>query len=543
MDVEELRLQLARREAELEAMRRVNEAMGSAFGSQEMLQGIAEIGRQVTDTDVCEIYLIPENGEELVLKASTENQDLIDKVSVKIGEGITGMVALERQPVGVNQDAYKDPRSKYVPILHEEDYESFLAVPLLVRDKLLGVITVRTTEPHDYSPEEEMLLAGVAGQVSGTIETMSRLSELEHQAVQYRTLAHVGRMLSSTAYLEEILQLLVSETSRQMNYRVCTLRLLDEESQELLLHASIATSRAYLNKPSIKLGESVAGVAVKENRTVTVEDVQSSPDYLFPEIAREQGLRSLICVPLTLAGKALGVLSCYKGQRHNFTRDEIRTLETIAGQAAIAVSHARLSARDTLMQEMHHRVKNNLQQIASLLRMSMQHSEQKPLEEHLAESLNRIQAIATVHDLLSRDDLEFVRLKAVAEAILMNLIQGFAPPDCHIRVAIEGEDVRLPMNQANHVALVLNELAQNAIEHGFIGGGEYVIEISIGVQQDHVEIQVRNNGRPLPDGFDLASSKGMGLSICESIVRSGLAGKFAITQADMTVAVFTFHRG
>ena len=538
-----LRQELARKEAELDAMRRISEATGSAFGSQEMLQGLAEIGRSVTDTDVCEIYLLTEDENELVLRASTENQPLIERVRIRVGEGITGRVALERKPVGISRRAYSDPRAKYYAILHEEEFESFLAVPLEVREKVIGVITVRTRAPHEYSREEEMLLASVAGQVAGAVEHLDRMTRLEHQASQFRALAQVSRMITSSAYLEEILQLLVSEIARHLSYKVVTIRLLNEDTQELVLHASQSTSRAYLNKPSIRVGQSIAGLAVKENRTITLADVQASDQYLFPEIAKEQGVRALMCVPLTVAGKALGVLSCYTGSNREFTQDEIRTLETLAGQAAIAVSHARLTARNTLMQEMHHRVKNNLQQIASLLRMQLRQAGDAVLSEHLHESLNRIQAIAAVHDLLSRDDLEFVHLRKVAEAIMRHLLQSYAPPDCRIDWEIVGDDILLPMNQANHVALVLNELLQNAIQHGIGSRDEGRIEIEIAVQDERISVTVRNDGEPLPEGFDPSKARGLGLQIVENLIRSGLAGRFSLRRCKMTEAEFSFQRG
>jgi len=538
-EAEALRQELARKEAELDALRRISEAIGSAFASKEMLLGIAEIGESVTDTDVCEIYLTGPDGDELILRASTENQDLVDKVRIRVGEGITGMVAQTRSPVGISRKAHLDPRSKYFPTLHEEEYESFLSVPLVVRDRVIGVINVRTRTPHDYTPEQEMLLASVANQVAGSWERLDRVIKLEHQASQYRALAHVSQTITSSAYLEEVLQLLVSEVARHLNYKVCTIRLLDQESDELVLHASQSTSRAYLSKPSIKVGESVAGVAVKENRPVTVTDVQTSGQYLFPEIAKEQGLRSLVCVPLPLAGQALGVLSCYTGSRHEFTADEIRTLETLAGQAAIAISHARLSARNTLMQEMHHRVKNNLQQVASLLRMQMRHAGDPVLDKYLGESLNRIEAIATVHDLLSHGDLEAVRLRTVADAVVKHLLGGLVGPDCSVAYELVGDDILLPMNQANHVALVINELVQNAIQHGFAGRATGTLLLEITVDDERVQVAVANDGAHLPDDL----TRGMGLQICEQLIRGGLGGVFDIQRGDLTRAEFSFVRG
>ena len=200
--------------------------------------------------------------------------------------------------------------------------------------------------------------------------------------------------------------MLVNLTAQQFNYRVCTVRLLDESRGELVLRATQAPAKAYQRKRAIKLGESIAGRAIDENKPQIVRDVQDSVDYIGHDLAVEQGLRSMICIPLMLQDRPVGVLSCYTSELHEFGPDEIKALETLAKQAAFSIEHAKLQVRSTLMQEMHHRVKNNLQQIASLLRLQMRMSRYTSLEEALNDTLSRILAIATVHDLLSRDDLD-----------------------------------------------------------------------------------------------------------------------------------------
>ena len=312
--------------------------------------------------------------------------------------------------------------------------------------------------------------------------------------------------------MEEILQLLVNLTAQQFNYRVCTVRLLDEHRGELVLRATQAPAKAYQRKRAIKLGESIAGRAIAENRPIIVHDVQLEEDYIGHDLAVEQGLRSMICMPLTIQDRAVGVLSCYTSEIHTFGSDEIKALETLAKQAAVSIEHAKLQVRSTLMQEMHHRVKNNLQQIASLLRLQIRHSEYKSLEEALNDVLSRILAIASVHDLLSREDLDHVGLRSIADSLVQHQQASLILPDKRVSFQVRGEDVHLNMTQATQIALVLNELILNAVEHGFEITSSGEIHVNVEEKEGEVAIWVSNSGDQLPESFDLSPGQPSGLA-------------------------------
>ncbi|MCS7311099.1 MAG: GAF domain-containing protein, partial [Armatimonadetes bacterium] len=234
-----------------------------------------------------------------------------------------------------------------------------------------------------------------------------------------------------------------------------TVMLLDEERGELVLKATQAESEEYRQKPPLRVGESIAGRAVAENRIMVIPDVQAHPDYRFPDIAQKVGLHSMVCVPLRVRERVIGTLNCYTDRPHLFTDEELRTLEAVANQAALAIDHAKLMVRSAILQEMHHRVKNNLQQIASLMRLQMHYSRYKTIEEVIQDSLNRILAIAQVHELLSREDLDMVSLRKIASSILHNTKQALVPPGKQVRSTVEGDDVLLPLQQATAVALIL----------------------------------------------------------------------------------------
>jgi two-component system, sensor histidine kinase PdtaS len=307
---------------------------------------------------------------------------------------------------------------------------------------------------------------------------------------------------------------------------VCTVRLLDEERGELVLRATQATAKAYQRKRALKLGESIAGRAIAENRPVIIPDVQVEEDYVGHDLAVEQGMRSMICIPLTIQDRVVGVMTCYTDRVREFAEDEISALETLAKQAAISIEHAKLQVRNTLMQEMHHRVKNSLQQVASLLRLQLRHSQGQSAEEMLADSLARILAISSVHDLLSREDLDHVSVRQVAELLVSQQI-GLVPPHRDIRFEVRGDDFRLNMNQATQVALILNELIQNAVQHGFVKTESGEIHVNVEEKDGEIGVWVSGSGDPLPPEFDPSRHGHLGLQIVDNLTRS-LGGKFTI---------------
>lgn len=535
--IERLRAELDEKRGEAEALRRVGEATGSAFDLEEMLKVTADIAIQITGTDSCQVYLFDSAKEELVLRAADESfSGMVGKIRLKLGEGITGWVARERKPVSVSRQAYQDHRFKYFPEMLEGEYESMLSVPLVARGDILGVINVRTRRPHDYTRHQVRLLSGIANQVAGAIERSRRFRQLERHADQLHTLSEVSQAITSNMYLEELLLLFVTMTARTMGYKICTVMLVDTDKGELVIKATQADSREYAKKPNLKIGESVSGRAVAERRVLTVLDVQNAPDYIFPDIAQRAGVRSMVSVPLLVKGEAIGVLNCYTEKSHSFNREEIAILQALGTQAALAIEHAKLMVKSAVVQEMHHRVKNNLQQIVSLVRLEMRFSAYTTVEDALNATLNRILAISNVHELLTRDDLDVVSVKKLAESILHATQQSVVPPDKEIHTRVEGDDFVLPLNKATAVALVLNELVQNAVEHGFRTLSEGRVHIRLEEGKTELKLTVENDGEALPEGFTPRGSDSLGLSIVETLVRGDLQGVFTLENASGGIA-------
>lgn len=157
-------------------------------------------------------------------------------------------------------------------------------------------------------------------------------------------LYEVSRAISSNRYLEEILLLVVGMTAELMGSKICSLMLLDEKKQELVIKATQSLSEQYRTKAPIKVGESVSGRAVQQKVPIIVSDVTREKGYKYPEVAKAEGLRSLISVPMMIKNRVIGVLNCYTSAEHEFGKEEIQLLVGVANQAAVAIENTNLLA-------------------------------------------------------------------------------------------------------------------------------------------------------------------------------------------------------
>jgi two-component sensor histidine kinase len=518
-------------------------ALAHASTKDELIHELALEWVRVTGADSCDI-LFRDQGDGLIMKASTFIPEFNNRLKLGKGIGLCGHVLQTGEPLFISDNAVEDSRYAKYPGVETATCDGVSILPLTYEGETqpFGVVHLRKTCPWATTDGDREQFAGMACDTVKAIKAFSNAYQAGTQQNRLGALSEVSKTIATSPYLEEILQLLVNLTAQQFNYRVCTVRLLDEDRGMLVLRATQAPAKAYQRKRAIALGESIAGRAIAENRAVMVRDVQIEEDYIGHDLAVEQGLRSMICVPLTVQDKPVGVLSCYTSEVRDFSQDEIKALETLAKQAAISIEHAKLQVRNTLMQEMHHRVKNNLQQVASLLRLQMRHGTYKSLEEALNDCLARILAIASVHDLLSRDDLDHVGVKSLADSLVHHQQSSLMLPDRSIQFQVRGEDVTLNISQATQVALVVNELILNAIEHGFKHTVAGEVHVTVEATEEEVSLWVSNNGDPLPEDFDPTKASNLGLKIVDMLAR-GLNGRFKLSNIlGWTVAEVKFTR-
>lgn len=165
-----------------------------------------------------------------------------------------------------------------------------------------------------------------------------------------RALSKISKAISSELYLEDILRLIVTVTAQTMSSNICSLMLLNDKS-ELVIRATQSISEEYNKKPPLKIGEGIAGKVVKLNKPLAVKDVTKEKEYKYQDIAKKQGLCSLLCMPLSVKGKVIGVINCYTSEPYDFKETDIEILSAIANQAAVAIENTELLVKTRVIQE------------------------------------------------------------------------------------------------------------------------------------------------------------------------------------------------
>jgi two-component system, sensor histidine kinase PdtaS len=448
-------------------------AVNSTLDLDEVFELIARKVAEALETDACFVYLYDEAADELVLRASfgTRVEEMTKVPKMRPGEGITGAAAAERAPVMIPRAAHLDPRFKSFPNLREEQYESILAVPILARERLEGALNVRTEAPRDFGPDEVDLLMAIAGQVAQAIENAKLYEHAQRRVAELEALASISEAVSESLYLEESLEAIVKTT----------------------MDAVGATGAALVLEDGT--------IAWPEGRAGTYA----------------------VRFPLRWRGRQVGELVCDRDTP--FTSEEERLLASIARHAAVALEHGRAVMRGVVAQEIHHRVKNNLQTVASLLRLQARAPGTDP-EKALADSVNRILAIAAVHEVLTERRDEDVDLGELVERLRAMIVQGLAGEK---HVASHVESIELHGGRATALALVFSELLQNALEHG---GNEVHVELVR--RNGAVRLTVADNGTWQPGG------EGTGLSIVRALVQDELKGQLSMTGDAGLTAEVTF---
>jgi len=355
----------------------------------------------------------------------------------------------------------------------------------------------------------------------------SQTSELAQKNRQLSALHEISRAIARAQNLDDTLELITRRTTEVMQVDSCSIYLYNHNRQQLTLAATTGLNKSEVGRVSLPDGTGLTGWAAAQRQTVAVRDAFADVRFVRVPGSGESKFPSLLAMPLVSHDQVIGAANVQTIEQHTFAPAEQELFSLITELAAIALDKAQ-RVHSALVQEMHHRVKNNLQTIAMLLRMQLADSAGLSPHEALTEAINRVLSIAAVHEILSETGVDEVSALSLIRRVTDSVSATMVNPAAHITLTVSGDDILLPTRQATGLALIANELAQNALEHGLTGRDEGHIAISLIHRDRQLRLRVEDNGRGLPPGFNPDTDLGLGLEIVRATATEDMNGKFFI---------------
>ncbi len=505
-------------------LRQIAGALSAALDLQSTLRLIAHNTTEVMRVDSCSIYLLDPDGDMLRLQATTGlAQRSVGRATLRVGEGMTGAAVAQGSPLYAAQ-AQDNPHFKWVDKTDEVVFQSLLAVPLRNAEKIVGALNVQTVDARKYNADEIELLSLIGDLVAGALARAQHYEQQQAKLQELEALALVSQAAISPIYLDDMLEVVTEMAAKTMNAAVCAIFLLDESGDYLEMRSAKQAGVPYRRRPPQAADAGIIGQAVQTKSEIYVPDVLQEPRFTNQEMARAEGLVSMLCQPLIVRDKAIGALVCYTAENRAFTGEQSALFSTLANQTALAIDNAWLVTNAAISREMHHRIKNNLQSVAMLMEMQLPEAEQLDTQHVLETNINRIRSIASVHEALSERGFHLVSLKEVVVQIADAVAGMTLPPDANIAISVQGEEILLPSRTATNLALAINELLQNALRHGFADKESGKVIISMGSSPTEYIFLVQDDGWGMP----AQGGSGLGLQIVRALIEEDLQGSLKI---------------
>jgi len=531
--------------ARLDALHRIHRAAASTLDLAPMLEMVVTTAAEVMRSDACSVYLHDEERERLMLSAVVGlPATAIGRTTLRVGEGITGLAARE-QTIIATPDAHAHPAYIAVPLLDDDHLHAHVSVPMFLPavGRLVGVLNLHFRDHRTLGDDDLAFLTTVAGELAIAIDH-ARLYQatdiaLHRKVAELQTLQKVTAVVTSTLDLTRVLETIAEQAAVLGQADVVSMYELGPDGESLTFLAGYEATRG----EGAPVREEMRKEAVRRAMQVSTEvrgsefGVDHRTSNLEPRTPNpDDGDGTVFCIPLRTAHGMIGGICLHFDAGNGPSRDQVDLLESFCNTAAIAIEQARLyddarrslNSKSALLQEMHHRVRNNLQTVAALLSMHVRRAGEQAWALPLKEAVNRIRSIAAVHDLLTREDIGITTVNEVAKLVTDEAATTLLPPGAEYAFIVAGEPAEVSSREATVLAILINELVANAVLHGLEGRMRGVVKVHIGVADDQITVRVEDDGKGFPPGFRAEVDGGLGLQITQNLVATDLRGTVSL---------------
>ncbi len=319
--------------ADVAYLMRLTDALNTTLDLQTLLSRTSELVRALIPYRIFAIFLLNERTHELRMRFQIGHTPQVERTRIPLGKGVAGQVALTRQPILLNDVSKADYYISANPEVRSE-----LAVPLIAKNRLIGVMDIESEQPDFFREEHLNLLTMTASRIAQSIENARLYARVSRQAQTLEVLNEIAVELASILDLNPLLEKVGQLLRRLIDYQMFTIMLLDERGDTLITRYAWRFGYAHAPTRRIPISSGLVGAAVREWRVVNVPDVSKDPRY----IPMNPETRSELVVPLFYKGRVIGVLDLEHTKTAFFNEEHERMLSTLASQIAIAIENARL---------------------------------------------------------------------------------------------------------------------------------------------------------------------------------------------------------
>lgn len=462
-------------------------------------------------------YGINSDPRRKVFQLTQEERKVLELAKFQIEDNLVAIFLEPTDELGFNTikkfyqllSYYKSQGKSFLIITRnwEEALKIADRITVMAEGKIIGTMTAAAAREN---PGElfDMLLA------------KSRYKKENNKVIT--TIFKATELLTSEYELNDLLSFIARQAAEIMSAQKCTLELVDEKTGTVIEEVTYGLDNTIIGRlERDKLIEYFSD----HNDILCI----SRDDESFQNFVAEAGnIRAVICLPILTRSRIAGFIQVFYSDYYQYTDDELIYLSTLAKQAAIAIEDTRLMGRSALLMESHHRIKNNLQSIISLINIQknfIDKGEQKDIKDVLDKIIARITSIAFVHDILSKDEQgrSILNIKQ-----LINIIADFYNIDSRIKLELDIDNIFISYNKATSIALIINELINNCFDHAFPEDSNGLIKIKCKKQNEKILLEVTDDGIGIPEDFDLDRLDSLGLSIVRAIITNEFKGRMII---------------
>ena len=412
---------------QLDFLLRMADALNTTLDLNTLMHRVADLVRGVIDYRIFAILLINDRTHELWMRFQTGHTAEMERVRIKLGRGVSGQAALQRRSMLVEDVTKVDNYINANPAVRSE-----LAVPLIVKNKVIGVLDLQSEQVGFFTADHQRLLELTASRMAIAVENARLYTRVSRQAQTLTVLHEISREITSILDPDDLLERIGTLMKRIIDFQMFTILLWNDRTEQLEHRFSTRYGERVKRERNVSLGMGLIGTAAMERAPVLVPDVRKDSRY----VSENPETRSELSVPLLYKGRVIGVIDVEHTRVNYFNEDHQRTLTTLASQVAISIVNARLYQR---IHDEEQRMERDLQMAREVQLRLLPSQPPRPVFAEIAASFRPARSIGgDMYDFLTYGPVANGSLQAGKTMIALGDVSGKAAPAALYAALVSG---------------------------------------------------------------------------------------------------------